>query len=116
MPDDTKSMRHREAPESTKAWETTCTAVLDGNQHALTQWLHGMQSLFDEISNLAEARWWLVMEAWAALAACRSLEEFIDCHRRLSAKITEHCSGEITKLAQMTMRMALVRPVDPDAR
>jgi hypothetical protein len=114
MPDDTKTIR-RKAPEPSKAWETTCTALLDGNQQALTQWLQTTQAIADEMSNLAEARMRLAMEAWSELAACRSPEEFVEWHRRLAAKVTEHCSGEITKLSQMTMRMALVRPADTDA-
>ena len=116
MPDDTKTTRRREAPEPSRLWETTCTALLDGNHQALTQWIQRMQGISEEISTLAEARLRLAMETWSALSACRTPEEFADCHRNLTAKVTELCSAEIAKLSQMTMRAPLVRPADNDAR
>ena len=114
MPDDTKTMRRLDAPEPTKAWETTCTALLDGHQQALSQWLQAIKSISDEMAQLAETRFQLAMETWSALAACRGPEELIDWNRRMTTKITEHCSVEIAKLSQMAMRVAL-RPADRDA-
>jgi hypothetical protein len=114
MPDDTKTMRRPDAAELTKAWDMTCTALRHGHQQALTQWLQTIQGISDEISRLTETRFQLGMEAWSALAACRGPEELIDWNRRMTAKMTEHCSAEIATLSQMTMRMAL-RPADPDA-
>lgn len=108
MPDDTKTMRHGEASEKNKAWETTCTALLEGNQQAFTEWLYGARVLSEGISELTLARWQLAMEMWSAFAACRTPEEIIDCHRRLMGKTMEHCAGEVTKLSQLTM--AFVRP------
>jgi hypothetical protein len=113
MPDDTKTMRRPDAPELSKAWDMTCTALLHGHQHALTQWLQTLQGISDEISQLAETRLQLAMDTWSALAACRGPEELIDWNRRTTAKMTELCSAEIAKLSQVTMRMAL-RPADPD--
>src|SRR5262249_35039029 len=75
MPDDTKTMGRPDAPELTKAWETTCTALLDGHQLALTQWLQTIQRTSDEMAQLAETRFQLAMEAWSALAACRGPED-----------------------------------------
>jgi hypothetical protein len=115
MPDDTKTIRRPEAPEMSKAWETTCSAVLDGHQRAVTNWLQAVQALTDEVSSLAVARLQLAMEACSAVVACRSPEELIDCNRRLASKMTEHCSEEIAKLSQMTMRIALARSTDSDA-
>jgi hypothetical protein len=114
MPDDTKTMRRPDAPELTKAWETTCTALLDGHQQALTQWLQSIQSVSDEMAQLAEARLQLAMEAWSALAACRGPEELIDWNKRVTTRMANHCSAEITKLSQMAMRVAF-RPADRDA-
>jgi hypothetical protein len=115
MPDDTKTIPRIEVPELGKAWETTCTALLDGHQQALTHWLHVLRSLTDQVSGLAATRLRLTMEAYAALAACRSPEELIDCNRRLASKMTEHCSEEIAKLSQMTMSLVLARSADSDA-
>lgn len=114
MPDDAKTMRRPDAPELAKAWDMTCTALLQGYQQALTQWLRTMQSISDEISQLGEARFQLTMEAWSTLAACRGPEELIDWNRRMTARMTEQCSAEIANLSQMTMRMAL-KPAEPDA-
>lgn len=115
MPDDTKTTRRLEIPELNKTWETTCTALLDGQQQAVTQWLRALQILTDEVSSLATARFQLVAEACSTLAACRSPEELIDCNRRLASKVTGHCSEEIAKLSQITMRFALARSADSDA-
>jgi len=114
MPDDTKTMRRPDAPELTKAWETTCAALLGGHQLALTQWLQTIQRTSDEMAQLAETRFQLAMEAWSALAACRGPEALIDWNRRMTTRMAEHCSAEITKLSQMAMRMAL-RAADRDA-
>jgi phasin protein len=114
MPDDTKTIGRPAALEMTNGWSTTCTALLDGNQQALTQWVETMQGISEEISRLAATRLQLVMESWSALAACRSPEEVIDWNRRMTARMTEHCSGEIVKVSQMTMRIA-VRPTDSHA-
>src|SRR5215470_13261941 len=91
MPDDTKTIRRPEASELSKAWETTCTALLDNHQEAMTHWLLVLRSLADQVSSLAATRLQLTMEAYSALAACRSPEELIDCNRRIASKMTEHC-------------------------
>jgi hypothetical protein len=87
--------------------------MLDSHQQTVTHWFYLLRSLADEVSTLAATRLQLTMEAYSALAACRSPEELIDCNRRIASKMTEHCSEEIAKLSQMTMRM--VTRTEPDA-
>ena len=112
MPDETKMTQPGRSAEPSKTWDATCATVIEGSQHALSRWLHDMQILSDEISNLAQARTRFALDAWSALAACRGPEDTMDCCRRLTAKATELCCGEVAKLSEMTMKMALVRPVD----
>jgi hypothetical protein len=75
-----------------------------------------MQGVSSEISQLTQMRLQLMLEGWSALAACRNPEEVIDCSRSMTAKMMDHCSSEIAKLSEITMRMALVQPAGCGAR
>lgn len=110
MPDDTKSPMPRKAGDMSRAWDSACGAMLDGNQQMLAQWLAGAQTMSEEFAMLAEARLRLAIEAWSALAACRQPEDIVDCYRQMASKAAEHCAGEVQKLSQLTMRMASLRP------
>ena len=73
MPNDVmKTMWRPEAHQLSEAWHTTSAALLDGHQQALTQLLETMQGISGEISQLAQTRLQLMIEAWSALAACRN--------------------------------------------
>jgi hypothetical protein len=117
MPNDvTKTMGQAEAHQVSEAWHATSTALLNGHQQVLTQLLQTMQGISSELSQLAQMRLQLMLEAWSAMAACRNPEEVIDCGRRMTGRMIDHCSGEIVKLSQITMRMQLVQPADCVAR
>ncbi len=113
MPNDVmKTVRCPEAQALGETWHATSTALLNGHHQALTQMLQTMQGISNEISQLAQMRLQLMLEAWSALAACRSPDEVTERSKIITAKLIDHCSGEIVKLSQITMRMALVQPAD----
>jgi hypothetical protein len=112
MPDETKMTQPSAAPHPSRTWDATCATVIEGSQHALSRWLHDMQTFSGEMSNLAQARTQFALDAWSALAACRGPEDTMDWYRHLATKATEHCCGEIAKCSEMMMKMMLIRPVD----
>jgi NTE family protein len=113
MPDNTKTPQPGEFAEQVKVWEALCTTVLGHHRRALEQWLRTVQSVSNELPALTVKRLQLAMEGWSGLAACRNLEELINWSRRMTSKMTVHCAEEVDKLSQMTMKITLLRPMDP---
>jgi phasin family protein len=106
---DAKATRQRETPQEGETRGATREALLEAGQNAAARWLEGMHALSGEMSELAQARMRLVIEAWSELAACRSPQQIIECHARLAAKGIEHFTGEMTKLSQLMAKMASVQ-------
>ncbi len=97
-------------PEESKAWESACLVLLEGNQRALTRWFQGAQALSEEISNSAKARVLLAVEGWSALAACRSTEDVMNCQWRFATKTLERGVGELKSLSQLALPPTSIEP------
>jgi hypothetical protein len=112
MPNDVRKTTRSEVQELSETWHATSTALLNGHQQAIGQMLQTMQDISNEISRLAQMRLQLMLEAWSTLAACRTPDEVTDRSKVITTRLIDHCSGEIVKLSQITMRMALLQPAD----
>jgi len=91
MLDVTITSQQRQTSES-RTWVKTWSDLFDGNKQSLMQGLEGAQPFLDELSNFAQARMLLKMDAWSALLACRSPEQVVEHQRRFAAKTMKRCA------------------------
>ena len=80
--------------------------LLEANQQSFARWFQGTMELSKDITQFTQNRLQEDMAAWSALSQCKSIDEAVECQRRLVEKATAQYSEEIAKLSQIMMNLA----------
>ena len=96
-----EAAQHRES-DDVKDWVRACSNLLENHQEALIRSIRAAHALSEEFSNIFRGRILMMAEVWSALAASRSPEDLLGCHRMFATKSMQRCVVELKALSRRT--------------
>jgi hypothetical protein len=100
MSDQLKEAPQHQASDDAKDWLVVCSALLESNQQVFIRSIRAAQTLSEELSGITRARILLMAETWSALAASRSPEDVLGCHKRFATKAMQRSIEELNVLSR----------------